>query len=384
MRILSKLVAGAAVLATVTMISAGPALADPPKGTVPKGTDVVGVGSNTTEFLLDQASVDYNATVSSSAPHLYSFDATNPRTGAIGDNIITKVNCKPTPRPNGSSSGITALDSNLKAGGDYCIDFARSSRPRGSSDPPKGKGGIEFVEFATDAVSYASVTGHTNAPKNLTTADLTAIYSCTDTKWNQVGGTSSATIHPLLPQPGSGTLSFFLAAIGVTTPGSCVDQPATLEENEGTDPIYKSANAPNEIVPFSIGKWVGQAFHSAKCLDAECTPVSDKICDAGSGGTNEFGCDVNGVLGVDSINGTAPTVGSGASTAINPSFTADFQRGLYNVVRYSTSTPDHIPANLEPFFASRSAAVKGYICLDSGNLIQDYGFRTTPLCGLGS
>jgi hypothetical protein len=53
MRILSKLVAGAAVLATVTMISAGPALADPPKGTVPADTDIVGVGSNTSEFLLD-------------------------------------------------------------------------------------------------------------------------------------------------------------------------------------------------------------------------------------------------------------------------------------------------------------------------------------------
>jgi ABC-type phosphate transport system substrate-binding protein len=385
MRILSKLVAGAAVLATVTMISAGPALADPPKGTVPADTDIVGVGSNTSEFLLDQLSVDYNKTVSSSAPHLWSFDATNPYNGDIGDNIITKKNCKAIPRPDGSSAGITTLDSNLKvASKDYCVDYARSSRERTSSDPPEGKGGILFVRLATDAVSYASVTGHTNAPKNLTTADLTAIYSCTDTTWKQVGGTSTATIHPLLPQPGSGTVSFFLAAIGVTTPGSCVDQPATLEENEGTNSIYKSANAANEIVPFSVGKWVAQAYHSAKCNDAECTPVSDKICDAGSGGTNAFGCDVNGVLGVNSINGTAPTVGSGDSTTINPSFSSAFIRPLFDVVRYSTSTPDNIPAYLEPFFASATAAVKGYVCTDPGSAIQDYGFLTTPLCGLGS
>ncbi|MGD0686881.1 MAG: substrate-binding domain-containing protein [Streptosporangiaceae bacterium] len=383
MRILSKLVAGAAVLATVTMISAGPALADPPKGVVPKDTDIVGVGSNTTEYVLDQLGVDYNATVSSSSPHLYSFDATNPYNGDIGDNIITKVNCKPTPRPDGSSAGITALDTNLKASGDYCIDFARSSRPRGSSDPPKGKGGIEFVEFATDAVSYASAKT-TNAPKNLTTADLTAIYSCTDTKWNQVGGTSSATIAPYLPQPGSGTLSFFLAAIGVTTPGPCVTQPSTLEENEGVDPVFTSSDAANIIIPFSIGKWIAQAYHSAKCLNSKCVPDKDVICNAGTGGTNEFGCDLNGVLGVDSINGTAPTTGSGKSTAINPSFTADFQRGLYNVVRYDTATPDHMAPNLEPIFASRSSAVKGYLCSDPGNVIQDYGYRTTPLCGLTS
>jgi len=382
MRIISKLVAGAAVLATVTMISAGPALADPPKGTVPADTDVVGVGSNTTEFLLDQLSVDYNAAHSS--PKLYSYDATNPLTGAIGDNIITKKNCKPIPRPDGSSAGITTLESNLKAGGDYCVDYARSSRERSSTDPPEGKGGILFVRLATDAVTYASVTGHTNAPANLTTADLTAIYSCTDTTWKQVGGTSSATIHPLLPQPGSGTVSFFLAAIGVATPGSCVDQPATLEENEGTNSIYKSSNAANEIVPFSVGKWVGQAYHSAACFNVQCDPSHAEICDAGSGGTNEFGCDVNGVLGVNSINSTKPTVGSGKSTTINPSFSADFIRPLYDVVRYSTSTPDHIPASLEPFFASTSAAVKGYLCTDPGSAIKDYGFLTTALCGLGS
>lgn len=55
----------------------------------------------------------------------------------------------------------------------------------------------------------------------------------------------------------------------------------------------------------------------------------------------------------------------------------------YDVVRYSTSTRDHIPANLEPFFASASARVKGWFCTakTARSDITDYGFLTTPFCG---
>ncbi|HEV2342614.1 MAG TPA: hypothetical protein VGS97_00855, partial [Actinocrinis sp.] len=62
MRILSKLVVGAAVAATAVTMAAPSALADPPRGVSPRGFDVVGVGSNTIEFVMDQFSFDYNRT----------------------------------------------------------------------------------------------------------------------------------------------------------------------------------------------------------------------------------------------------------------------------------------------------------------------------------
>jgi hypothetical protein len=113
--------------------------------------------------------------------------------------------------------------------------------------------------------------------------------------------------------------------------------------------------------------------------------VGGVICNAGSGGTNAFGCDVNGVLGLNDINSTSPTTGSGASTTLNSSFTAGFIRPLYDVVRYSTATADHIPPYLEPFFAAASAATPGYFCQTAQqSVLKDYGFLPTPFCGNGS
>jgi len=374
------------MVTTVMALAAGPALADPPSGTTPAASDVVGVGSNTTEYLLDQLSLNYDN--SHGSPSIYSWDATNPTTGAIGDHIVTKAGCRTIPRPDGSSAGITTLASNVRdpaATANYCVDYARSSRGRKSTDPGNGPGGIRFIRLATDTVTYAS-TPASNAPTNLTTADLTDIYDCTATHWNQVGGTSTATIHPYLAQAGSGTVSFFLTAIGVTTPGSCVVEPSTLEENEGVDPIFTGPNKNNIIIPYSAGKWLGQAYHSAHCFNAACAPNSmHLICNAGSGGTNAFGCDVNGLVKLNDINGTSPTTGTGASATVNPHFTADFIRPLYDVVRYSTATADHIPPYLEPFFAAASAATPGYFCQTAQqSVLKDYGFLPTPFCGNGS
>jgi len=229
---------------------------------------VVGTGSDTIEFLLDQFSFDYNK-AHKTGTHLYSWDALNPKTGAMGDLIKEKSGCATTPRPDGSSAGILALDANAKTTDKkhFCVDFARSSRPRNaSSDPPKQKGGIVFVTIAKDAVTYAT-NSTTNAPSNLTTAQLNAIYSCTDTNWSQVGG-KSAPIDAQLPQTSSGTRAFFLNAIGlgVSGPGGCVG--STAQENEGVDSVLKGSNV---IFPYSIGKYIAEKFHSVKCLNSSCT-----------------------------------------------------------------------------------------------------------------
>ena len=150
MYMIRKLITGsaaAAVLAVVAATSAfaaGPAHAGPggtarhdPSGTVPREGDVVGVGSDTDEFLLDQFSHDYNASHGGSAHLLYSWDALNPKTD-LTDNIVTKSGCAAIQRPDGSSVGISALDLNAKTkdAKAFCIDYARSARGRSSSDPP--------------------------------------------------------------------------------------------------------------------------------------------------------------------------------------------------------------------------------------------------------
>jgi ABC-type phosphate transport system substrate-binding protein len=386
MRILSKLAAGAAVAAVAAAVAAAPALADPISNSgsaiTPKEFDVVGVGSDTTEFVVDQFMVDYNKshlTHNSTHPYIYSWDATNPSTGAVGDLITTKANCTKIARPDGSSAGILALTANAKTsdGLHWCIDFARSSRGRQPTDPAKGPGGVQFVAMAKDAVTYATQ-ATSNAPTNLTTAQLAGIYNCTITNWDQVGG-ANATIQPFLPQTGSGTRAFFLTAIGVATPGACVN--STVQENEGIDPQLQT---PNVIVPFSVAKYIAEKFHSAKCLNSTCTPVSGKVCKPASG-QNLFGCDEHGTLKLNSINGTKPTTGTGTSTTINPKFTPTFMRIVYNVLRYSGKTGNHIPPYLERFFASSTFSTPGWICHSTRahTDLLNYGFLPTSLCGSG-
>jgi ABC-type phosphate transport system substrate-binding protein len=366
MRMRNKLLAGAAVVATATALSAGVALADPPAGVVPAPGSVVSVGSNTTQYLSDALSATWDK-ANPKGTQIYSWDALD--ASGVDNNIVTKKGCAAILRPNGSGPGITALGDNIKDPSDtkdYCIDFARSSRARKSTDPTD----TTFVPLAQDIVTYASVSG-SNAPANLTTADLTKIYLCEVTNWKQVGG-KSAPIKPLLAQSGSGTVSFFLTAIGVTTPGTCVDQPATLEENEGVNPIFTGKDAKDEIIPFSAGDWVAQAYHSAKCLNSGCTAnKAGVVCKPNTKkGQNAFGCDLDGVLKLNDINGTSPTTGSGAKTVLNPKFSVSFIRTLSDVVRGTS-----IPGYLAEFLGT-----KGWYCKNPA-LVKDYGFLLDPACG---
>jgi len=354
----------------------------------PAENAAVGVGSDTIQNVLDQFSADYNATLTgSTATRLYSWDATNPNTGAIGDTIAEKSGCSSIARPDGSSAGITQLATFQKTGDGnfFCSSFARSSRARGSSDPAFAPGGIAFVDLAGDAVTW-SAQATTNAPATLTTAQLAAIYNCTDTNWSQVGG-KNAPIHAFIPQSGSGTRSFFLGAIGIATPGSCVsDDGGTLEENEGVNPVLKD---PDAIFPYSIGKYIAEKFHSNLCITTStCAPNANGIICKHTPGKNLFGCGTHGTLALKEISGVAPTTGSGANTVINGSFPATFQRTVFEVVPYDPSTTDHIPGseagapggvNLEALFGA-----SGFTCSNAKAKtdLKNYGFLVTPLCGV--
>ena len=381
MRIVSKLLVAATAAAAITAMAATPALADPPSGVTPAPTDVVGVGSDTIQNVFDQFSHDFNATHTTGK--LYSWDALNPSNGAMGDPIQLKsgsTNCN-IPRPDGSSAGITALENTkTTTGGSPCIDFARSSRARSSTDPAT----ITFIDLAGDAVTVATQPG-SNAPANLiTTSVLTGIYNCTITKWNQIPGNtggSSSTIAAMLPQNGSGTRAFFLGAIGLTAPGGCVSTSSTvqgaggngantLEENEGVDPSLNT-NTANVIFPFSVGKWIAQKFHSASCGTVSQCFANETNC-PNKTGKNMFGCDLHGTMVLNSLNGTAPTVGTGTKTKINPAFTATFTRLLFEVVNAPQGT---IPTALKGYFGPT-----GFTCnsLTATKDLHNYGFLALP------
>ena len=415
MRLFHKILAGAAAAATAAVLAAGPALADPPPGVTPKATDIVGSGSDTIQYLLDQLSVDYNKTVTSSQPHLYSFDATP------AGNIQTKsgsTNCK-IARPDGSSAGIAALEGNAKDGSNFCLDFARSSRSRGTTDPACSSGGICFIYLGGDAVTWAArsaAAGGTDAPASLTLAQLKSIYLCKTTNWDKVGG-KNAKIKAFLPQTASGTRSFFLTALGggttPITPGACVSDGATtafpdgtIQENEGQDSSLNSAQA---IFPYSVADYVAQGYHDAACTSGCGGTVSDNPACKPAGSENKFGCNETTtgpgkkpVLTLEKIGGTAPTKpfplpAEPAPPAINSKvsvtsgFSAPFQRHVYIVTRFGSSASNPIPSYLQKVFNPASASTKGWVCGSTTGPadIRAYGFLYqsslcgTPLNGVG-
>jgi len=370
MRKLSKLFVGAATMAASAVLVAGTVATasaapnDPPKGITPQSFDIIGVGSNTTQFVMDQISLDYNKTVkvhNANHPWFFSWDAVAPGTTSTKPTKITpKAGCPVIVRPNGSTAGLTALDQNQFDGktGHYCIDFGRSSGGRNPKAPKPGPNGVLYVAFAKDAITWASKAG-SNAPASLTKAQLQGIFTCKTTNWKQVGGKSGA-IKVYLPQPGSGTLSTWEKFMGITTLGSCVSQ--APEENEGTFAGFKN---PNAIFIYSIGAYVSQKFNSPACGAAP------------KAGQNKFGCNVTGVLTLGKISGVAPIAGH----HINLAFPAGFFRTVYNIVRWTAKTPDHIYQRLGAFFSSK--ALHGFMCSSkiATTDIQNYGFIPTPTCG---
>jgi ABC-type phosphate transport system substrate-binding protein len=362
--------------------------------------DAVGVGSDTITPLTDQLSSDYDnglaartkcGTKVPAKPYEYSWDAVNPVSGAIGDSIPEKTDCASIARPDGSSAGIAQLATFTKSSsGPLCTNFARSSRARGASDPPFATGGVAFVALAGDAVSWSHPAVNTAAPATLTPAQLASIYTCQVTNWNQVGGGNQA-IVPFLPQSGSGTLSFWLTALGNITPGPCVSNVNnTLEENEGTN---SALNNPGAIFIFSVGDWIAQSFHAPACtVKATCKANSSGVVCKKIPGMDQFWCNISGkgtpqgaeVLG--QISGVAPTTGSGTGTKINPAFPATFDRTLFDVVPFDPATTDHIPGASSPVGGLPLEGIFGHSGFDCTSStaktdITNYGFVDLSSCG---
>ena len=250
-----------------------------------------------------------------------------------------------------------------------CIDFARSSGGRKPTNPAEKAGGIVFVAFAKDAITWAArsaAKGGTDAPATMNLAQLKAVYRLQGHQLvtgQQEPGPGLA-IKVYLPPPGSGTLSPWEKFMGITALGSCVSQ--APEENEGTNPVFKSANA---IGIYSIGAYVAQKYHSGAC---GAKP---------SKAQNQFGCNTTGVLALGKIGGVAPLTAAKVPV-INPAFPSSYFRTVYNIPAVGRVDKDHIDARLEKFFSSK--ALKGYLCTSptaKTAAIRSYGFIPTPLCG---
>jgi ABC-type phosphate transport system substrate-binding protein len=388
MRAIRKIVVTGAAVAALSLVgtalAVSPAHADPsPLPPWPSLTDIVGVGSDTITPLFDAETSAYNST--DPTDNWYSWDAVNPTTGAVGDEIITKTSDPndnpPTdltcqiPRPDGSSQGISALENNTQDGTAYCIDYARSSRPPETSDPNT----IAFDSLAEDAITWATPAGTSSdpspVPSTLTLQDLVNIYECNDTNWDQVGG-SDAAITPVLPQSGSGTRASFLLMLGAIAGdapgtqlafGSCVvngesSEGNPIEENTGVttgdEQVYGTTTSPNVgvIAPYSIGDYIAQTGQGNSTSVWQPGPlVVEPLTD-------------------DSGNVQAPITGTGTGEVINVNFPEEMWRTLYVVVRNAgTTAAPAIPSYLDTIFGS-----SGWFCTSTTaqSILTSYGFSS--------
>jgi hypothetical protein len=194
------------------VLQSTPAMADPIE-------QYVAVGSDTVQDVFNQFSADFGTyTAPSTANFAYSsgllasYNATNPVTQAVGDDItpvdgsafgVSAANQVASGgagcafvRPNGSGPGLAALEysmgdhsvvGSLTAGdetpaqadfpGPGCVDIARSSSAPGGPTPATNPANesVQFIPFATDAVT--GVTGPASGASGSETIDgITAPY----------------------------------------------------------------------------------------------------------------------------------------------------------------------------------------------------------------
>jgi type II secretory pathway pseudopilin PulG len=203
----------------------------------PDADDIVIVGSDTTQLVLEDLSNLHNSDNPTEPRRLANFLATGTPNITIRPGVTI-------PRPNGSSAGINALCSTPQ------IDTARSSRVSQASDCAN----LGFLQFAEDQLRWAGnddITGVTS----LTDAQLTLIYNCDPgaRNWSAFGG---PTIVPLLPQGGSGTRVSWATQVGInpTSPPSCVqDQVGGVPVQEHDPSLIASTSG--ALAPFSTGRW---------------------------------------------------------------------------------------------------------------------------------
>ncbi|WP_327697151.1 Ig-like domain repeat protein [Streptomyces sp. NBC_00459] len=317
-RLTAAMVAAAVVSGTLALAS--PASADP----TPAGTfrQLVGVGSDTTQDVLNALAGDTvneksyagSAVKSTAGAGLASYDAIGSAT------IQTRTGGTTFTRPNGSGPGRTALSMSLT--GDLFpnatgvsvkgqVDFARSS-----GGPSVSGTALTYIPFARDAVGVA-VRG--SGLDTLTVDQLHDVYAAgSDHKVN------GQTVHPVLPQSGSGTRKFFLGAINLAENTVDTSIP-TVQENQADAALTQDGS----LVPFSVGSWIAQSNDIApdhsKTAIAAGAHLASVTLPGDSGATSP----------VTTVNGKLAPVGGYYE---NPTFGRD----VYNVVPTRAIDPSSV------------------------------------------
>jgi ABC-type phosphate transport system substrate-binding protein len=262
------LVAAGAV--TATLAATLPAHAD----YAPRPADVVGVGGDTPQYDLAFGAdgdtkgdlgynaagnvnrlVTFNATADANGRQAYADGSTLAAPKPLNPTIVLRAGTHPVQRPQSSGAALAALVAD--SGTPHEINFVFSaSEPTSAEqqaiDSQHTGDYLHTVQLGTDSVDIAADTT-TNAPAHLTIAQLVDIYDGTATKWTDVGGSSSATILPLLPPSSSSITKTFekdLQAANGGNPVTLAPDVQTVEQNDPTA-ITGQAQAANAIVPFS-------------------------------------------------------------------------------------------------------------------------------------
>jgi ABC-type phosphate transport system substrate-binding protein len=368
MRTLRRITAaGIALTAVVAGLGTGTALADPPSGSTPASNSIVGVGSDTDQYLFDRFATDYNATSPVNPLASWDADGLSP--------IVPKAGCAAIARPDGTGQGFQALAARQVVNGVPCIDFARAGLAPQAANPT----GYVFAAFARDATTWAATSradgGHAPAGASLTFAQLSAVYTCHDPatggpyRWSDLfAGASNDEIVPVLPGTNDDLRALFLAQLGHPVVGSCVVNATgttDLEDNEGTNPAFFEANGttpnPDVIVPYSIGNYIAEV--DTRTVTA--FEPGDLVLEDLTNG--------NGVA-------EAPIAGSGSTATISLNLPAPAYALLYNITpNAGTTNAPALPAYLLPLFGT--TAQGGWICENGGTDIRAYGFLTIAQCG---
>lgn len=211
---------------------------------------VVGVGSDTTQIVVHDLAEAYNANHATGKLSSFSAD------GSPTSIFLRTTSSAAITRPNGSGPGKATLFSPSNSE----VDFARSSSTLSTDE---ANANLQQAAFAIDGLKMA-VASTSNAPASLTPAQIVGIYTGTFTKWTDVGGTSTETIHPLIPQSGSGTGKFFAAKLKEANGGTTVTiNNAVVSPAQEHDPSLIQGN-PNAIAPFSTAR--AKSISSIKLL----------------------------------------------------------------------------------------------------------------------
>jgi Right handed beta helix region len=256
----------------------------------PGPNDVVGVGSAALQYLLDFAAngdadgdsgyndignalkfVTFDATADASGRASYQAGSTEASPQPLDPTDVLRGGSYPVQRIATGPAGLTALLADTSSTDPY-IDFVATTTPptaaQNATAVSNGWGGLQVVTVGTDDLEMTADAASTNAPAGLSAQQLVQIYQCQDTRWTQVGGTSSAAIIPAIPPPGSEVRTEFLASLQTANSGTAISLGSCVVTVEENDPagITGNSTAASVIEPFSAGRlnlWTGTSGDTA-------------------------------------------------------------------------------------------------------------------------